>query len=229
MFQAGVCSSGSITGVISGKHYNRCWLVHEAFAEALERLFFDRFLQDMPDSMKEYSKRPREVIGVPTVIYEDDVKEYLSRYQSTKCRCLNGDFGRTPQYWTEYMKLVDRQQMLHYSLNCNDYDLRMISWNASLPLCFATNHVHYSRYGKYYLQFLEHIDSTHPGAKDEIKGVGLLIRRNKLGIGQSIDLAGEQSYMRSAKTTGTIQFPNVQSHLIEIICMMLCCQLINAH
>ena len=161
----------------------------------------------MPDSMKKYSKRPPEVTGVPTVIHEDDVKEYLSRYQSTKRRCLNGDFGRTPQYWTEYMKLVDRQQMLHYSVNCNDYDLRMISWNASLPLCFATNRVHYSRYGTYYLQFLEHIDRTHPGAKDEIKGVGLSIRRNKLGIGQSIDLAGEQSYMRLAKTTGTIQFP----------------------
>eukprot|EP00795_Rhopilema_esculentum_P015030 gene15030-6189_t len=97
--------------------------------------------------------------------------------------------------------MVNRQHMLHYSVNCNDYDLRMIIWNASLPLCFATNRVHYSRYGTYYLQFLEHIDSTHPGAKDEIKGVGLSIRRIKLGIGQSIDLAGEQSYMRSAKTT----------------------------
>ena len=38
LFQAGLCSSGSITGVMSGKHYNRCWLVHEAFSEALERL-----------------------------------------------------------------------------------------------------------------------------------------------------------------------------------------------
>lgn len=39
IFQAGLCSSGSITGVMSGKHYNRCWLVHEAFSEVLERLF----------------------------------------------------------------------------------------------------------------------------------------------------------------------------------------------
>ena len=94
--------------------------------------------------------------------------------------------------------------MLHYSVNCNDYDLRISSWNASLPLCFATNRVHYARYGTYYLQSLEHIDSTHPGAKEEIKTVGLSVRRNKLGIGQSIDLAGEQSYMRSAKTAGIL-------------------------
>ena len=46
-----VCAviSGVITGVISGKNYNRCWLVHEAFAEAVERLFLDIFLPDMPD------------------------------------------------------------------------------------------------------------------------------------------------------------------------------------
>lgn len=161
----------------------------------------------MPDTIKEYSKSPPKMSGIPAFIHEDDANEYLSQYQSTMRRCLNGDFGRTPQYWTEYMTLVDRQQMLHYSVNCNDYDLRIISWNASLPFCFSMNHVHYARYGIYYLQSLEHIDSTHPEAKEEIRSVGLSIRRNELGIGQSIDLAGEQSYMRSAKTAGTIPFP----------------------
>eukprot|EP00112_Aurelia_sp_Birch-Aquarium-sp1_P015170 Seg3338.2 transcript_id=Seg3338.2/GoldUCD/mRNA.D3Y31 product="hypothetical protein" protein_id=Seg3338.2/GoldUCD/D3Y31 len=161
----------------------------------------------MPDAIKEYSKCHPEISGIPAFIREDDANEYINRYQSTMRRCLNGDFGRTPQYWTEYMTLVDRQQMLHYSVNCNDYDLRMISWNCSLPLCFSMNHVHYARYGTYYLQSLEHIDSTHPGAKEEIRSVGLSIRRNKLVIGQSIDLAGEQSYMQSAKTAGTIPIP----------------------
>ena len=28
LFQADLCSSGSIRGVISGKHYNRCWKIH---------------------------------------------------------------------------------------------------------------------------------------------------------------------------------------------------------
>ncbi len=206
LFQTSLCSSGSITGVLSGKHYNRCWTVHEAFSEALERLFLERFMSDMPDSIKEYSKSPPEVSGVPPIIHEDDVKEYLTQYQSKILRCLNGDFGRTPQYLAQYMILVDRQRMLHYSVNSNDYDLRISRWNTSLPLCFATNRVHYARYGTYYLQSLEHIDSTHPGAKEEIKSVGLSVWRNKLRIGQSIDLAGEQSYMRSAKTAGIFLF-----------------------
>lgn len=31
LFQAGLCSSGSISRVISGKQYNHCWIMHEAF------------------------------------------------------------------------------------------------------------------------------------------------------------------------------------------------------
>ena len=99
--------------------------------------------------------------------------------------------------------MVDHLHMLHYAVNTNNYDLRIIIWKELLPLFFATNRIHYARYGTYYSQSLEHIESTHLGARKEIEDVGLSIRRNKHGIGQSIDLAGEQSYMRSAITSGT--------------------------
>ena len=39
LFQAGLCSTGSLNGLLSGKHYNCCWLLHESFSEALIRLF----------------------------------------------------------------------------------------------------------------------------------------------------------------------------------------------
>ena len=32
--------------------------------------------------------------------------------------------------------------------------------------------------------------------------MGVSVRRNTMGIGQAIDLAGEQTYMKDAKTTG---------------------------
>ena len=38
-----------------------------------------------------------------------------------------------------------------------------------LPLFFATNRIHYARYGTYYIQSLEHIESTHLGAREEIE------------------------------------------------------------
>ena len=50
---------------------------------------------------------------------------------------------------------------------------------------------------------MENLDQTHPGAKELMK-IGISVRRNDNGIGQAVDLAGEQTYMRSAKTAGGI-------------------------
>ena len=49
---------------------------------------------------------------------------------------------------------------------------------------------------------LEYIDSTHSGARQENEDLGVSMQRNQIGIGQSIDMAGKQSYMRNAKTVG---------------------------
>ena len=63
---------------------------------------------------------------------------------------------------------------------------------------------HYSRDSSYYMQSMERLEKTHPGAKQELMKIGISVRRNEKGIGQAVDLAGEQSYMRSAKTAGDL-------------------------
>ena len=54
----------------------------------------------------------------------------------------------------------------------------------------------YGRCGTYYINFLENIENAHPGAVEEIRDKGLSVRRN------AVRIAGEQTYMRSAKTAG---------------------------
>ena len=49
-YQADLCTSGSIGGVLSGKQYNRYWMVHEILSEALEHLFLKEYLPDIPPS-----------------------------------------------------------------------------------------------------------------------------------------------------------------------------------
>ena len=44
IFQAELCSAGSLNGVVAGSHYSRCWTVHNNLTEALERLLLERFL-----------------------------------------------------------------------------------------------------------------------------------------------------------------------------------------
>ena len=66
------------------------------------------------------------------------------------------------------------------------------------------NKVHYARYGTFYVNQLKRLEVTHPGAKREIEEFGLSVRRNEFTIGQAVDLAGEQTFMKSAKTAGRI-------------------------
>ena len=39
-----MCSSGSLNGVMTGKHYNRAMIVHKVFLEAMERLLMRQLL-----------------------------------------------------------------------------------------------------------------------------------------------------------------------------------------
>ena len=110
LLQADLCGSGSIRGVISGKHYNRCWKIHETFAEVLERLFLEKFMPDIPDDIKKLAASHLEVSAVSRVINESGVADYYQRYQTQFRKCLNGEFGKTAQYWATYMKMVDHLQ-----------------------------------------------------------------------------------------------------------------------
>ncbi len=88
LFQAGLCSSGSISGVISGKHYNRCWLIHEAFAEALERLFMERFSPQVPETVYEFAQCHPESSDLSNLLDNTSVKEYISDFQSKMSECF---------------------------------------------------------------------------------------------------------------------------------------------
>ena len=43
LVESGICASGSINKVMSGKHYNRAMRVHKLTLEALERLLLKKF------------------------------------------------------------------------------------------------------------------------------------------------------------------------------------------
>ena len=52
---------------------------------------------------------------------------------------------------------------------------------------------------------MDNLSDTHPDALEEFCKLGVSVRRNNIGIGQSIDGAGEQTFMRAAKTAGGIK------------------------
>ena len=52
---------GSLEGVLAGSHYNRAWVIHDAFSESLERLLFRRFL---------FEEKPR----IPAILRRTNLK-----------------------------------------------------------------------------------------------------------------------------------------------------------
>ena len=185
LFQAGLCSAGNLNGVLSGKHYNRCWLLHKSSSEALIRLFQEQYVPEIADSLINFAKQLPGTVDIEELLADPSIQAYLKYYVQQVKTCLNGEFGKTPQFWVMYMIMVDRKQKLHYAINTNNYNLRLFIWKESLPMWFATNKIQYARYGTFYFKFLEYLEDTYPGAKEEIEEKGLYVRRNTLGIGQA--------------------------------------------
>ena len=199
VFQLGLCQPGTMNALIKGKHYNQAWLIHESFAESLCRMFIEKYIsKDLIEGVSNKGTTVAELV-------EDlDNKTFLNAYIKAIDIALAGGYGKTAEYWMRYVSLVDILHDFHFAIQSNKFEEKVKCLRKMLPFFFFFDKTHYSRYGTYYLKSLENIEKTHPGAKAELMKIGIAIRRNTIGIGQAVDLAGEQSYMRDAKTAGGI-------------------------
>ena len=198
LYQADLCTSGGIKDVLSGKHYNRSWNVHECFSESLHRLFFERESESLtisPD-LEEMIKNVNDASSCQRLLDHADFKDFSKKFD-----VLLGQDGSILDFLNSNFLV----QELHYSININDFHLRMKCWRDLVILCFPTNKRNYARYGSYYVEQMQNLPTTHPGAVEELLEKGISVSRNDIGIGQSIDGAGEQTFRRSAKTRGGIK------------------------
>ena len=72
--------------------------------------------------------------------------------------------------------------------------LCLFGWEQSVPLAFALNKTNYARYGSYYVNSLENMDSTHPGCSESIAVKGLSVQgQDKYPCRTAVDQRGEQT------------------------------------
>ena len=126
------------------------------------------------------------------LVESDEFCKLHEKFKGVRDEYLNGNRGKTAQFWMMYLNLIELQQRFHYSINVNDFTLRLECWKKIIQLCFPTNKKNYARYGAYYVRVLENLENTHPGAIEELSQNGISVRRND-SFGQSIDGAGEQT------------------------------------
>jgi len=53
LIESGICASGSIEKVMSGKHYNRAMRVHQHMTDAVERMVLDKFVNSQSNSSEQ--------------------------------------------------------------------------------------------------------------------------------------------------------------------------------
>ena len=174
IFQADICSTGSLNSVLSGSHYNRGWTVHGILAEALERLSFKMFVEStlyVPPIVRSLlleQKANEQYLDI--LEGDDEVKFFLARYEAFKGDVRNGLHGKTAQFWTVYyLDIMSNLHMTHYSVQTNNYNLRLEGLKNVLPFCFALNKQKYARYGSIYINSLQNLDDTHDGCKELLK------------------------------------------------------------
>ena len=128
-----MCSSGSLQGVLAGSHYNRAWVVHTAFSEDLERLFYERFLEEYNDTLPQIFSQLTDntYINIETTI--ENEKDLFFEYLIFKDNVRSGTLGKTPQFWLQlYMDLMECQTRIHLAVQENDFDSRHAAWKSFL-------------------------------------------------------------------------------------------------
>ena len=131
---------------MSGKHYSRCWLVHENFSEGLERLFIKKFLPENSDTIQKLGLVEHHV-DIEQFLNDTGVIICITKNQEVKRKGLNEEFGSTTWFWFKYVEMAETLQQFHFALNAINLSLKFQSWEKILSLCFTINKVHYARYG----------------------------------------------------------------------------------
>ena len=162
-FQAELCSSGSLLGVLSGSHYNRAWVVHSAMSEAMERLFLARFIGEV---VPQIQNTLNDASVDPDIFSDETLKSchgLADQYNKFREKVSRGHLGKTAQFWMMYLNMMRNQHCIHTAVQENTFDMHLECWVFIITFYVALNKINYARYGSYYLQQINFVDHYYPG------------------------------------------------------------------
>ena len=186
LIESDVIASGSVKGIIEGKHYNRAVRAHKIVSEALWRLKWEKFgnwlmlnehpiINDMEllEAIKQIRSQPSEMT-LNTLLRMrcfEELFALVKEFNST----LN-----TPMalYWSSYLEMVDLMLCficasregcwnLHLSFLCD-----MLQWFQ------AYDRTNYSRYSALYWSEMVVLEESHPEAYKAVKAGNFAVQRS---------------------------------------------------
>ncbi|CAH1107673.1 unnamed protein product [Psylliodes chrysocephalus] len=127
MVESNLLANGSVNGFLDGKHFNRCKRLHPMVALGLEILFFKSFLQNnnktLTDDVIEEVKRLQNSEISSFHIENEELKELINSYGIYKQQSLNGEHGKTAQFYLIYINLINYYLNLSRSIRTGNFEL----------------------------------------------------------------------------------------------------------
>ena len=211
LLEAGLIGSGSLQGVLSGKHYDRALHCHKVLTEALEQLLFRQYQESNSVELSQESHRVlNDVVStcspdaIESAMKSDAVREYLNNFLAYREKCRAGFLGKTAQLWLSYMDHVRLLLALNHAVKHNDFSLYAYCIHAMTPIFFSFNGQNYARYLSFFSMLLFNIETSHPGATDLLKRGAIGVARSFIpGNRADVDKTMEETFMRHAKSRGS--------------------------
>ncbi|GFS26387.1 hypothetical protein ElyMa_007052500 [Elysia marginata] len=113
-----------------------------------------------------------------------------------------GKYGKTAQFWYEYLEKVWNLILLFVATRTNNFDLHIASLQKLCPLLFSMNNQNYAKYLSLYTITLLNLPEN---AKGLLRNRGFSVSRSDTPAGRSpVDMIIEQTINKHAKTSGGI-------------------------
>ena len=213
LLEAGLIGSGSVHGVLSGKHYERAMHCHKILLESLERILLDKFLeQENEDAI--FASLPEGTRDkINTLIYSqtkytmDDLMSdegfitYMRKYTEFKKSVRDGVIGKTAQVWMSYMDHIWLVLSLIRAVKTNDLNLYAECLHLMADIFFSFDGQNYARYLTYFSVSVANLDETHPGASELLQRGAISVARSFIpGNRCAVDKTMEETFMKHAKS-----------------------------
>lgn len=135
-------------------------------ALGLEILHFRSFLQknnvSLTDEIIQEVQRQQNCKISSFHIENEELKGLMNDYGIYKQQCLNGEFGKTQQFYLIYINLIHHYLHLSRSIRAGDFELFMSVLPKITNLFFICNQQNYGRWTVKYSDNLLKVAETHP-------------------------------------------------------------------
>ena len=138
--EAKLITTGSMYVVIEGKNWDRAMNTQKSKLEALEKLFYDKYIETheplSPQGIASPDKLSPKESCLAEVLSSADVTGHKAKYKKFRETVRNGELGETGRFWIEYMDCIWLVLSLNNAIKTNDYD-RYKSASSRMPDLFS--------------------------------------------------------------------------------------------